>query len=60
MMVSGELDAVVHYILNANMVDRSTVDLSKHPDIKTLFADPRARAFAILKNLAFIPLTTAW
>jgi len=56
MMVSGELDAVVHYILNANMVDRSTVDLSKHPDIKTLFTDPRAEGIRYYEKSGIYPI----
>src|ERR1700733_7594748 len=31
MVVEGKLDAVVHYIVNDNLVDRSTVDLWNHP-----------------------------
>src|SRR4051812_48923820 len=34
MMVSGELEAAIHYLRHDNLVDRSTVDLPKHPDIK--------------------------
>ena len=56
MMASGELDAVVHYILNANMVDRSTVDLSRHPDIKTLFADPRAEGIRYYQKSGIYPI----
>src|SRR5438552_15015343 len=40
MMVAGELDGVIHYIRHNNLVDRSTVALPSHPDIKTLFPDP--------------------
>ena len=42
MMVSGELDAVMYYLVDPNLIDRSTVDLHNHPDIKPLFADPWA------------------
>ena len=42
MMLSGELHAVLHYIVDRNLVDRSTADLWHHPDIKTLFPDPWA------------------
>ena len=37
MLLKGELDACVHYIANANLVDRSRVDLSKEASIKPLF-----------------------
>jgi 4,5-dihydroxyphthalate decarboxylase len=40
MMLTGEIEAVIHYIRNDNLVDRSTVDLPNHPDVKTLFPDP--------------------
>ena len=42
MMLASELDAVVHYILRSNLVDRSTADLWNHPDIQPLFKDPVA------------------
>ena len=50
MMISGELHGVVHYIVNANMVDRSTADLSNHPDIKPLFPDPPRRGYPLLSK----------
>ena len=43
MMLAGELDAVMHYLVDPNLVDRSTADLHEHPDIKPLFPDPRGR-----------------
>ena len=48
MMVSGKLDAVMFYLLDPNLVDRSTVDLHSHPDIKPLFPDPVGRGRAVL------------
>src|SRR3990172_3658933 len=42
MMLSGELEAVIHYIVNPNLIDRSTADLWHHPQIKPLFTDPAA------------------
>src|ERR1700754_1492346 len=41
MMVSGQLEAVIHYLRDKNLVDRSRVDLHSHPDVKYLF-DPIA------------------
>ena len=32
MMLSGELDAALHYLSHRNLVDRSRVDLDNHPD----------------------------
>src|ERR1700692_1455656 len=31
MMVSGELDAVMFYLVDPNLIDRSTIDLHNHP-----------------------------
>ena len=42
MMLSGELQAALHYIVNDNLIDRSTADLHSHPDIKLLFPDRTA------------------
>src|SRR5882672_198631 len=42
MMLSGELEATLHYLVHRNLVDRSRVDLWSHPDIKPLFPDPDA------------------
>jgi 4,5-dihydroxyphthalate decarboxylase len=39
MMLSGELEATLLYIVNPNLIDRSTADLWRHPDIKPLFPD---------------------
>lgn len=40
MLLKGELDACVHYINDANLVDRSRIDLLKEPSIKYLFDRP--------------------
>ena len=42
MMLSGELEATLHYIVDPNLVDRSTADLWHDPAIKSLFPDPLA------------------
>ncbi|MBW1804135.1 MAG: ABC transporter substrate-binding protein [Deltaproteobacteria bacterium] len=57
MMLSGELHATLRYIVNLNLVDRSTVDLWIHPDIRPLFPDVRA---VTSKRRASIRSTTAW
>jgi len=50
MLLSGELHATSLYFDNiANMIDRNTVDLTNHPDLKPIFPDiaaERARYFA--------------
>ena len=50
MMVSGELDAVMFYLVDPNLIDRSTIDLHNHPDIKPLFAGFGRRGRALLQE----------
>src|SRR5438309_528808 len=50
MMLAGEIDATVHYIANANLVDRSRTDLWNHPEIRPLFADAVAEGVRCYKK----------
>jgi 4,5-dihydroxyphthalate decarboxylase len=56
MMASGELDATIHYLREQNLVDRSTVDLHNHPDVKTLFPDPLAEGVRYFKKTGIFPI----
>ena len=56
MMISGELDACMSYTGVPNMVDRSGTDLTKHPDIKPLFADSAAEALRWYKKTGIFPI----
>jgi 4,5-dihydroxyphthalate decarboxylase len=56
MMLAGELDAVIHYIVNANLVDRSTADLWNHPDIKPLFPDPVGEGIRYYRKTGLLPI----
>jgi 4,5-dihydroxyphthalate decarboxylase len=56
MMLSGELQATLLYIVNRNLVDRSTADLWNHRDIKYLFPDPRAEAMRFYKKTGLYPI----
>jgi 4,5-dihydroxyphthalate decarboxylase len=56
MMVSGELQATIHYLRDNNLVDRSRVDLDHHPDIKTLFPDPIAEGARFFKKTGIFPI----
>jgi 4,5-dihydroxyphthalate decarboxylase len=56
MMLSGELEAVIHYIVNPNLVDRSTADLWSHPSIKPLFPDPRAEGVRYYRKTGIFPI----
>jgi 4,5-dihydroxyphthalate decarboxylase len=56
MMVAGELDGVIHYIRHNNLVDRSTVDLAAHPQVKTLFPDPLAEGVRFYRKSGIYPI----
>jgi 4,5-dihydroxyphthalate decarboxylase len=56
MMVSGELEAVIHYIRHDNLVDRSRIDLVNHPDIKNIFPDPVAEGVRYFRKTGIYPI----
>jgi 4,5-dihydroxyphthalate decarboxylase len=56
MMLSGELQAALHYIVNDNLIDRSTADLHNHPDIKLLFADRTAEGVRYYDKTGIYPI----
>jgi len=56
MMLSGELEAVIHYIVDPNLVDRSTADLWNHPDIRPLFPDPAAEGVRYYRKTGIFPI----
>ena len=56
MMLSGELDATLHYTVNANLVDRATADLRNHPDIRPLFPDPFAEGARYFRKTGIYPI----
>lgn len=56
MMLAGELEAVIHYIVDPNLVDRSTADLWKHPDIGPLFPDPLAEGIRYYRKTGIFPI----
>jgi 4,5-dihydroxyphthalate decarboxylase len=56
MLLSSELDASILYISANNLVDRSKVDLSSHPDIRPLFPDQRAEGIAYYHKTGFFPI----
>lgn len=59
MMLSGELDAVLFYLVDDNMIDRSRVDLANHPDIATLFPDPIAEGVRYFRKSGIYPINHA-
>jgi 4,5-dihydroxyphthalate decarboxylase len=56
MMLSGELDATLLYLREANLVDRSTADLWNHPDIKPVFPDPVAEGIRFFRKTGIYPI----
>jgi 4,5-dihydroxyphthalate decarboxylase len=56
MLVSGELDACMSYNRHSDVIDRSTVDLDNHPDIRPLFADNAAECARYYKKTGIYPI----
>jgi 4,5-dihydroxyphthalate decarboxylase len=56
MMLAGELDAVMYYLVDPNLIDRSTADLHNHPDIKPLFGDPLAEGVRYYRKTGLYPI----
>lgn len=60
MLIEGKLDGALRYLAGTNnLVDRSTVDLYKHPDFKTLFPDPHAEGVRFYKKTGIYPINHA-
>ncbi len=56
MMLAGEIDALLHYIVDDNLVDRSTADLWNHPEVGTLFPDPWAEGLRYHRKTGIFPI----
>jgi len=56
MMLAGELDATLLYLVDPNLIDRSTADLHRHSDIKPLFPDPLAEGIRYYRKTGFYPI----
>ena len=56
MMLAGELDAVMFYLVDPNLIDRSTADLHNHSDIKPLFADAVAESVRYYRETGLYPI----
>ncbi len=56
-MLEGKLHGALRYLAGTNnLVDRSTVDLYRHPDFKTLFPDPHAEGVRCYKKTGIYPI----
>ncbi len=55
MLVKGEIDAIVHYIANDNLVDRSRRNLHAEPSLKMLF-DPMAESKRYYEKTGIFPI----
>jgi len=56
MLLKGEIDAIVHYIANNNLVDRSRVDVTADPQIRYLFDDREAESARYFKKTGIFPI----
>ena len=58
MMLAGELDATLLYLRGEgrDLIDRSTVDLARHPDIRPLFPDTVAEGIRYYRQTGLFPI----
>jgi 4,5-dihydroxyphthalate decarboxylase len=56
MLTNGELDASLLYLGTPNLVDRSTLDLSKDARVRRLFPDQRAEGIKYFQTTGFYPI----
>ncbi len=56
MLVKGEVDATLLYLTNTNLVDRSTIDIARVPQVRPLFADPLAEGHRYYGKTGIYPI----
>ncbi len=56
MLLKNEIDAIVHYIANNNLVDRSRIDVTADPQVKFLFPDREAESARYFKKTGIFPI----
>jgi 4,5-dihydroxyphthalate decarboxylase len=56
MLAAGELDATLMYFPGHGIIDRSTIDLSHHPDVAPLFPDPIAEGTRYFRKTGLYPI----
>ncbi len=55
MMASGELDATLLYLREPNLVDRSAIDLERHPRVRPLFLDAASEGARYFQKTGLFP-----
>lgn len=57
MLLDGKLHGALRYLAGTNnLVDRSSADLYRHPDFKTLFPDPHAEGVRFYNKTGLYPI----
>ena len=56
MLVKGEVDATLLYLTNTNLVDRSTIDISREPMVRPLFPDALAEGHRYYAKSGIYPI----
>jgi len=56
MLLNGEIDAIIHYIADNNLVDRSRVNLGADSRVKYLFDDREAESARYFKKTGIFPI----
>jgi 4,5-dihydroxyphthalate decarboxylase len=56
MLISGELDAAIHYLNADNLVDRSRIDLSASREVRRLFNDPASEGRRYYSKTRLYPI----
>jgi 4,5-dihydroxyphthalate decarboxylase len=60
MLLQGKLDGAIRYLAGTdNLVDRSSVDLYRHPEFKTVFPDPHAEGVRSFQKTGVYPINHA-
>jgi 4,5-dihydroxyphthalate decarboxylase len=56
MLVNGDLDATAFYVDRANLFDRSSIDLARHPRARRLFPDMEAEGVRYFQATGISPI----
>jgi len=56
MLIAGEIDCILHYVLSQNLVDRSKIDLAKAANVRPLFPDAAAEKRRYFDKTGIFPI----